>query len=361
MVNEHLLTVKEITRETSDAISVVFDIPDNAKNDFKYFQGQNITLIKTINGNELRRSYSICSSVNDSIIKVAIKQLDGGRFSTWANSELQTGDTLRALTPAGHFYTALHPDNKKHYFAIAAGSGITPILSIIKTTLEEEQNSTFTLLYGNKKATSIMFLKELNTLEEHYSQRLSIFHILTQQQQTTRLLNGRIDSDKVTAFLKTLLPANNIDNAFLCGPFDMVTASRQALINMGLCAEYIHTELFGVPDNTITHQEAVSTDLPINDGNLAQVEIVCDSRVTHITLPRDGDTILDAALEFRDDLPFACKGGVCGTCKAKVVNGEVAMDINYSLSDAEVEQGFILTCQAHPISNSVAISFDEDS
>ena len=361
MIHEHELTIKSIHKETEDSVCVTLDIPDDLKQEFAYKQGQNLTFIRDFDGEELRRSYSICSSVNDAELRVGIKQVEGGRFSTWANNELKQGDTLKVLPPAGHFYVDLDATSKRHHVGIAAGSGITPILSILKTTLETEPNSIFTLIYGNKTTETIMFLEELEGLKNEYTERLRLFHILSREVQNAELLNGRIDGDKINKFMETLMPAEQIDEVFLCGPFEMVMSAQDAFIAAGIDKKHVHTELFGTPDDL--KAIAAKEDKPeLSEEELkhiSKVQIIVDDKGTEIELARGGEYILDAALKVRKELPFACKGGVCATCKAKVIEGEVDMDLNYSLSDEEVEQGFILTCQAHPVSDRVIVSFDE--
>ena len=360
MINEHTVVIKNIIRQTDDSISIELDIPHEAQQSFLYRQGQNITLIKNFGDEEVRRSYSICSSVREQVIRLGIKQVEGGLFSTWANRDLKEGDALKALPPTGHFYTELNPTNEHHYVGIAAGSGITPILSILKTTLETEPKSSFTLLYGNKTTDSIMFLEEIENLKNRYTNRLELFHVLSRESQQTEFLNGRIGRDKVEFFLQSILSAEAISHVFLCGPYDMVTSAKQAFIDAGLSSKCVHTELFGTPEDLKAigaREKPALSDEELK--SISQLQVIIDDKKTKISLARGGENILDAALKVRKDLPFACKGGVCATCKAKVISGDVEMDVNYSLSEEEVEAGFILTCQAHPVSDEVVVSFDE--
>lgn len=360
MLHEYNVTVKNIVKETDTSVSVVFDVPENAREAFQYKQGQNITLIKAFDGKEERRSYSICNSVKDNAIRVGIKKIEGGLFSSWANDELKVGDTLQALPPSGHFYTELSEINEKHYLGVAAGSGITPILSILKTTLETEPKSTVTLLYGNQSTDTVMFLEEIENLKNIHMGRLDVFHILSRESQQAELLSGRIDSQKISLLLDSILPPNKIDEVFLCGPYEMVVNSKDVLMAAGVNSASIHTELFGAPEDLQQVNGSEKPELSEEERkSISQLDVIIDAKTTQIELNRGGETILDAALKVRKDLPFACKGGVCATCKAKVVSGEVEMDINYSLSDEEVEAGFILTCQSHPVSEQVVVSFDE--
>lgn len=356
----HPVKVKHIARETADAVCVTLAIPDTAKDQFRFKQGQNLTFIRAFEGKEVRRSYSICSSINEPDLKVGIKRIEGGLFSTWANEQLKDGDTLQVLPPSGHFYVELDSTQQRHHVGIAAGSGITPILSILKSTLEVEPNSTFTLIYGNRSTQSIMFLEELEALKNRYLGRLQIFHVLSRETTGSDLLNGRITGEKVKQFTEYLIPAAEIDSVFLCGPYSMVQSAQEALLEAGVPKAAIHTELFGTPeDMAAIAQQAKKPELSEAEREqMSRITIIVDDKGTEIDLKRGGDSILDAALKVRNELPFACKGGVCATCKAKVLEGKVEMDVNYSLTDEEIAQGYILTCQAHPVSERVIVSFD---
>lgn len=352
--------VNKIINETDDSVVVSLNVPIDRTDAYRYIQGQNLTLIKEIEGEEIRRSYSICSSVNDSDLRVGIKRVEGGKFSTWANNNLRAGDQLGILPPSGSFYTQLHPDNELNYVGIAAGSGITPILSILKTILESEPRSTFTLLYGNKRTDTIMFLEEIEALKNIYKERFSVFNILSQEIQNADILNGRIDALKVEHFMSTLLPVSQIHEVFLCGPLEMVVSAEKTFISHGIDKSNIHTELFGVPAAESSKDEFNQRELSKEEAeNESTVVVMLDGKGTQLKLARGGETILDAALKVRKELPFACKGGVCATCKAKVVRGSVEMDLNYSLTQEEIDQNFTLTCQAHPVSDDVLIDFDQ--
>jgi len=353
--------IKDVKRETQDSVVVSLSLPKDKEQEYQYKQGQNLTFIRDFENQELRRSYSICSSVNDAELRVGIKQVEGGRFSTWANTELKIGDELTLLPPAGHFYTELDSTQRQSYVGIAAGSGITPILSILKTTLETEPMSSFTLIYGNQSTDTIMFLEEIEDIKNLYHERFQVFNVLSREMQNAELLNGRINGEKIERFLETLLPADNVDHVFLCGPFEMVMSAKEAFIKAGVKKSNVHTELFGTPDD-LAAIAAKKHTLSLSEEeakHTSELTIMIDGKGTRLKLARGGESVLDAALKIRKDLPFACKGGVCATCKAKVVEGEVSMDLNYSLSDEEVEQGFVLTCQAHPVSDKVVIDFDQ--
>jgi len=354
-------TVKNLIRDTPDSVIVSLSVSPKQQAEYQYKQGQNLTLIHDFDGEELRRSYSICSSVNDAELRVGIKKVEGGRFSTWANSELNIGDTIKLLPPTGHFYVDLNPNQQCHYVGVAAGSGITPILSILKTTLETEDESSFTLIYGNKSTGSIMFLEDIEGLKNRYPERLQIFNVLSQEEQNAEILNGRIDGERIAHFLESLIPADSVDHVFLCGPFEMVMSARETFIQAGLNEADIHTELFGTPEDlkAIASRQTKSELSEKELKRTSRITVMIDGKSTKFNLARGGDSILEAALNVRKDLPFACKGGVCATCKAKIIAGEVEMDLNYSLSDEEVAQGFILSCQAHPVSDKVVIDYDQ--
>ena len=353
-------TVKSVKRETKDSVVVSLSLPEEKKNAYSYKQGQNLTFIKTLDDEELRRSYSICSSVNDDELRVGIKKVEGGRFSTWANTELKAGDELTLLPPSGSFFTKLSAKQQRNYVGVAAGSGITPILSILKTTLESEPLSSFTLIYGNQSTETIMFLEEIADLKNQYTDRFRVFNILSREVQAADLLNGRINEEKIKLFLESNILVQNIDHVFLCGPYSMVTDARKAFVDSGVTESNVHTELFGTPDDLMNIASNRETQLTEEEAmHISEVTVVIDGKGSKLKLARGGDTVLDAALKVRSELPFACKGGVCATCKAKVVEGEVEMKLNYSLSDKEVEQGFVLTCQSHPVSDTVIIDYDQ--
>ena len=310
-----------------------------------------------MNGEELRRSYSICTSPLENELRVAVKKTIMGRFSTWANEQLKKGDTIEVLPPTGKFYTPLAPTQKKHYLAFAAGSGITPVISIIKTTLATEPQSTFTLVYGNRNRGSIIFKEQLEALKNQYTSRLAIHHILSREQTDTPVNYGRIDTEKCQQLNNKLIFADQADEIFICGPEEMIFSVKDWLEDLGIDRKKVHFELFTTPGqkNEIAQKQSINTGSSEKTSN---VSIKLDGVTFDLAIPFNGATILDAALEAGADLPFACKGGVCSTCKAKLLKGKVEMDANYALEDDEVAEGFILTCQSHPRSEKIEVDFD---
>ncbi|MFK7955358.1 MAG: 1,2-phenylacetyl-CoA epoxidase subunit PaaE [Lysobacterales bacterium] len=346
------LTVTAVTPDTDDSVCVTFRLPEEHKAAFAFTQGQHLTLRKELNGEELRRNYSLCSPVGGTLT-VAIRKVADGRFSTWANEHLKAGDTLEVMPPQGRFFSELKDGQQKTYLALAAGSGITPIASLIATTLATEPHSQFTLVYGNRRTDTIMLRQQLEHLKNRYPDRLQLIHVLSREARDVDLLNGRIDQEKLADLSEKLLDLNNTDEVFLCGPEAMILALREWLqSNSTLSAEQIHIELFG------TENAKARTEIPVDAGPTRKVSIISDRRRMELEIPSQGQSILDAALAAGADLPFACKGGVCCTCRAKIIEGEVSMDVNYALEPNEVEAGFVLTCQAHPITDKVVVDFD---
>jgi ring-1,2-phenylacetyl-CoA epoxidase subunit PaaE len=365
-IHFHSLRIKEIRQETPECVSVVFEIPDDLKNDFRFKQGQNLTMRTNINGEEVRRTYSICTSPLDNEWRVAIKRVDNGVFSTFANEVLKKGDMLEVMPPIGKFYTELKKNNRKKYVAFVAGSGITPVLSLIKTTLATEPESSFTLVYGNRTRGSIIFFEELEGLKNKYMQRFNLVHVLSREQTDTPVNTGRIDIEKLNE-LSPLINYANKDEFFLCGPEEMIFCVKDFLEKKGIDKKKIHFELFTTPGQTIvsgqsaagsrqiTHHSPLTTD----NKPASKVTIKLDGRSFDFDLAFNSSTsILDAALQQGADLPFACKGGVCCTCKAKLLDGKVNMDVHWGLEEEEIEQNYILTCQSHPVTDKVVIDFD---
>jgi ring-1,2-phenylacetyl-CoA epoxidase subunit PaaE len=355
----HLLTVKDIRKETPDCISIAFDIPAGLQKEFEYTQGQNITIKKTIGGEELRRSYSICSSPYDKELRVAVKHVAQGKFSAWANSQLTKNELLEVLPPTGKFFTQLKSSNKKNYIAFAAGSGITPLLSIIKTTLLTEPGSRFTLVYGNRNRSSVIFKEALDALKNKFINRLAIHHILSREKTDIPLHHGRIDADKCENIFQHLMDIKSCDEFFLCGPEEMIFCVKDYLEKKGVEKKKIHFELFTTPGQK--KLEAGTEEVKVKkefEGKSSKVTIKLDGIAVDFNLPFNGDAILDAALKLGADLPFACKGGVCATCRAKLVEGKVEMDNNYALEPEELMNGFVLTCQSHPRTERVIIDYD---
>jgi ring-1,2-phenylacetyl-CoA epoxidase subunit PaaE len=352
----HQLRVKEIRRETNDCISVAFEVPGTLQELFTFRQGQNLTVKAVINGEEVRRSYSICSCPLDQELRIAIKRVEGGLFSTWANETLQPGTMLEVMPPSGKFFTELHPDQTKNYLAIAAGSGITPILSIIKTTLLTEPNSSFTLVFGNRNRSSIIFKEDLEALKNRFLDRFSLVHVLSREIMETPVNSGRIDEEKIRQLEGKLINLQQTDEVFICGPESMIRSVSQFLEQRGFPVKKIHYELFTIPGQS-SSQKNTQTRVN-NSGPSSAVTVKLDGISFNFYLPYGSAAILDAALQQGADLPFACKGGVCATCKAKLTEGKVTMEHNYSLEPDELAEGFILTCQAHPASEKVTIDFD---
>lgn len=355
-VHFHTLTIKAVKKETADCVSVLFDVPQPLKDVYKFEQGQNITLKKIINGEELRRSYSICNAPHESELKVAIKKVDGGKFSSYANDILKAGDEIDVMPPAGKFNTALNPGNKKQYVAFAAGSGITPVISLIKATLHTEPNSSFTLVFGNRSRSSIIFFEELEALKNKYLQRFNLINILSREKTDADLNFGKIDEDKLQQLGK-LINYSNTDDFFICGPEAMIFCVKDFLTTSGIDKKKIHFELFGTAGSLKKEDER--KQLSSITAKQSSIIVKVDGRSFEFNIAANADTtILDAALKQGADLPFACKGGMCCTCKAKLLEGKVNMDVTWGLEQEEIEQGYILTCQSHAVTEKVVVDFD---
>jgi ring-1,2-phenylacetyl-CoA epoxidase subunit PaaE len=355
-IHFHPLTIKEIKKETNDCVSVQFEIPVELKKNFAFQQGQSLTMRSMINGEEVRRTYSLCSSPLDKEWKVAIKNADSGSFSSFANNELKKGDVLEVMEPVGKFYTELNSANKKNYLAFAAGSGITPVLSIIKTTLRTEPNSTFTLVYGNKSRASIIFFEELEGLKNKYIDRLNFINILSRERTESAIHSGRINTDKLNELGK-LIDYSAIDESFICGPEEMIFCVKDFLQQKGFSEKNIHFELF---TSSVTQKSKIKNQKSKTaEGPQSNITVKVDGRSFDFDLALNSETtILDAALKQGADLPYACKGGMCCTCKARLLEGEVEMDVHWGLEHEEIEKGFILTCQSHPKTEKVVVDFD---
>ena len=354
----HRLRVAAIERLVDDAVAITFDVPDDLRDDFRFTQGQHLTLRATLGGEEVRRNYSICSPAPDGPLRVAVKRLGGGLFSVWANEVLAVGDEVEVMTPTGRFFVPLDPALARHHAYVAAGSGITPVLSLLSTTLEVEPGSRCTLVYGNRTTSTIMFLEELQDLKNRYPTRFTLINVLSREAQEVELFAGRIDAAKLTQLLGTLLPADDVDEWYLCGPFAMVESAREVLREAGVDASHVHLELFHVDGEPVRPPRPAPAD-GAADESTSTVTIVLDGRSTTFELAPYAESILDAALKARGDAPYACKGGVCGTCRAKVVEGAVEMDRNYALEADEIAAGVVLACQSHPTTPTVTIDFDQ--
>lgn len=353
----HRLTIKDVRSETRDAVSIAFDIPQHLQAQFHFTQGQHLVLRAELEGEEVRRSYSICSGVNDGELRIAVKRVVGGRFSAFANEQLKPGQSLDVMPPAGRFHVELDPARHGHYLAVAAGSGITPILSIIKSTLEGEPLSRFTLLYGNRSSASALFREQLEDLKNLYLQRLNLVFVFSREQQDVDLYNGRINQEKCQQLFTRWLDVSQLDAAFICGPQAMTETVRDSLKAAGMRAERIHFELFHAAGDGQKRQarEAARAVAP----QVSQITVISDGRAMAFDLPRNSLSLLDAGNAQGAELPYSCKAGVCSTCKCKVVEGEVEMDSNHALEDYEVAAGYVLACQSFPVSDKVVLDFDQ--
>jgi len=350
------LAVKDVRQETADCVSVSLAVPAELAETFRFAPGQYLTFRKFLEDGEVRRSYSICTSPAEGDLRVAIKKVEQGKFSTYANEQLRAGDVLEVMPPMGNF----SPKERggKNYLAFVAGSGITPVMSIMKTVLEEDADSTFTLVYGNRSRNSIIFREGVEALKNKYMLRIKLYHVLSREYMDIPLFSGRLGAQKCTDFCGSLIDLKTIDEAFICGPEEMILSVRQQLIDMGMPQNKVHIELFTSPDQPkASHEKWVSAHSG-DEGPKSRVSITLDGATFDMDVPFNGETILDSALKAGADLPYACKGGVCCTCRAKVTEGEVEMEVNYALEHDEIEKGFVLTCQAHPRTERVIIDFD---
>ena len=356
MAEFYNLKIADIYKETEDTSVVTFEIPDDLQEAFRFRQGQHLTLKADIEDEDVRRSYSLCSSPYENLCQVAVKQIPGGKFSTFVNEELKTGDHIEVMPPSGTFGVQVNPDKAKNYLFFAAGSGITPVLSMIKAHLSSEPNSTCKLFYVNKTAKSIIFKEELEQLRNSYFGRLEIYYFLTKERRDIELFNGRFDDEKMQVLCGTFIDIPDTSEVFLCGPEQMVNYVSAYLINQGLSKELVHYELFvtGLSEEDIKRAERLAQQ----NVEGTEVTIVDGGKEFLFTMTKEYDNILDAALGAGADLPFACKGGVCSTCKCEVIDGSVEMKINYALDDKEVSQNLVLSCQAVPTSDKVVVDFD---
>ena len=358
MARFHSLTVTEVRRETRDAVVVTLIPSEEDRGTFDFTQGQYLTFRRKFEDEELRRSYSICAGRDEGVLKVGIKRVDGGCFSTWANEALKAGDTLEAMPPMGAFFTALEPEVAKHYLGFAGGSGITPVLSIIKTVLSREPRARFTLVYANRQISSIMFREELEDLKNLYLGRLSVLHVLESEAQDIDLFTGRVDAAKCAALFKSWIDIKSVATAFICGPEPMMLAIAAALRSHGLRDEQIKFELFASSQPGRARRK-VEQAAGGDQAAACEATVTLDGATRTFRFPKHGQSLLDAALENAMDAPYACKAGVCSTCRAKVIEGEVEMETNHALEDYEVRQGYVLTCQCYPLTDRVVVSYDQ--
>ena len=359
----HPLRVRAIEPDTPEAVVVSFDVPEDLRDVFGFTQGQYLTLRTEIDGADLRRSYSICAGVDDAHLRVGVRKVKAGVFSNWINDRLKPGDIVQVMAPQGRFFVPLEPTARRHHVGIAGGSGITPILSIMKTVLSREPKSRFTLIYGNRQLRSTMFKEEIEDLKNRYMSRLVLQHVFSDEFTDAPLNHGVMNRDKIADFLETLLPASGIDHVYVCGPFQMNDEAEAALLAAGVPEERIHIERFGVAQpaaaGAVMPVGAVVHEAKPGDAEEARIVIVRDGLRREIDFRRDQPSILDAASAAGLEVPFSCTSGVCGTCRAKLVEGEVRMERNFALDKAEVAAGYVLTCQAHPLTARVVLSFDE--
>jgi ring-1,2-phenylacetyl-CoA epoxidase subunit PaaE len=349
----HTLRVAAVDRLTDDAVAITFDVPEELRDVFTFTPGQHVALVRPGDDEGIRRSYSVCAPAGGPL-RVAVKLLPGGVFSSWAHAGLAVGDELRVLPPSGRFTVQLDPARGRHVAAVVAGSGITPVLSILASVLAAEPLSRCTLVYGNRTTSSIMFLEELEDCKDRHPDRLQLIHVLSREPQEVELAEGRIDAAKLDRLLATLLAPEDVDAWFLCGPAGMVEVARATLRDRGVPASAIARELFHA-------DHVVPVAAPPDAGQRgegATVTLLLDGRMSTVTVPQDGVTILEAALRVRPDAPYSCRGGVCGTCRCRVTEGEVRMDRHYALEDDEVACGVVLACQSHPLTDTVLLDFD---
>jgi ring-1,2-phenylacetyl-CoA epoxidase subunit PaaE len=359
----HPLRVRRIEPDTAEAVIVTFEVPAELRQVFGFTQGQYLTLRREVDGQDLRRSYSICAGVDDGELRVGVRKVNGGVFSNWINAHLKPGDTIQVMAPQGRFFVPIERDARRHYVGIAGGSGITPILSIMKTVLGREPRSRFTLIYGNRALRSTMFKEEIEDLKNKYLTRLVLHHVFSDEHTDAPINHGLMNRDKIGEFLRALVPARQISHVFVCGPYQMNDEAEAALLEAGVAEDRIHIERFGIaPQAADAAGQAVGAvvhQAQPGDAELAKVTIVRDGLRREIEFRKDQPSILDCASAAGLEVPFSCTSGVCGTCRAKLIEGSVRMERNFALDKKEVADGFVLTCQAHPTTERVVLSFDE--
>ena len=346
------LTIKSIQPQTEQAICIAFDLAPEQLDTFQYQPGQHLTIRHLTDDGELRRCYSICSDTQEDM-SIAIKKIDQGQFSTWANAHLKAGDVLEVMPPQGVFFQKAAKAGGQNYLGFAAGSGITPILSIVKSVLNRQAEATFTLVYGNRSWKQTMFSEQIMDLKDRFKERLQLVNIFSRELNDSDIFNGRIDADKLQQLFQANLISAEADHCFACGPEEMMTAVETVLPTWGIQRSKIHTERF----NTGTAPRATAQQMESRSEE--RVNIILDGRELIVEVSKQDDSILDAALRAGADLPYACKGGVCATCKCKVLEGQVEMAVNYSLEEDEIQKGYVLSCQARPTTANVRLSFDE--
>ena len=357
MSHFHNLSIADRREETRDSVSIAFAIPAELRENYRFHQGQNLTLKAEINGEEVRRSYSICSGVDDGELRVAIKRVVGGVFSNYANDQLHVGTSIEVMEPTGHFYIEIDPERQGNYLMVAAGSGITPILSQVKTILAQEPKSNITLLYGNRATGSTMFKDQLEDLKNAHMGRLNLIFVFSREQQDIDLYNGHIDAEKCQALFSRWIDVQNLTAAFICGPQQMTETVSDELIKAGTPAERVHFELFGTKVDGA--KQAQRAEAAKRETHISEIEVIRDGHRRTFELAQNSQNLLDAGNEHGAELPFSCKAGVCSTCKCKVLEGEVEMDVSIGLEDYEVKAGYVLSCQSYPLTDRVVLDFDE--
>lgn len=350
----HALTVADVCAETADATSIAFSVPEHLSADFRFVAGQYLTLMREFDGEFLRRPYSVCVSPDEGELRVCVKKLAGGRMSNFVAEKLKVGDQIAVMEPKGRFTLQTDADASNHYVGIAGGSGITPVLSIVRSVLREEPNSRVTLLYGNRGVNDIIFRRKLAELKDSYLERFSVVHVLAEGDNDVELFSGMLTSEKVESILSTFLQPTEVDGYFICGPGPMMDGAGAALNRLGVEPSRIKIESFGTA--TPVHAGALQSTVE-DDTDAAQATVIVGGSRMQVPVPRSGN-VLDAALAEKIDLPYACKGGVCCTCKAMLVEGEVDMAVNFGLEPDEIARGFILTCQARPLSDTLVVDYD---
>jgi ring-1,2-phenylacetyl-CoA epoxidase subunit PaaE len=357
MAEFHPLKVVDIRRDTRDSVILTLEPPESKRDEFRFIQGQYLTFRREFDGEELRRCYSICAGRSDGVLRVGIKKVDDGWFSGWANDHVKVGMTLEAMRPMGNFHTPIDPLSARRYLGFAGGSGITPLISLIRTVLVEEPKSSFTLVYGNRAANAVMFREELEDLKNAHINRLNVVHVLESEAPETELFSGRLDLEKCQALFERWIDVKSADYAFICGPEPMMLAVAAALRARGVAEEKIKFELFASAKRGKSKREGAAR-AAARDAR-AEVTVVMDGARRQFSMPKSGESVLEAALAASIDAPYACKAGVCSTCRAKIVEGEVEMETNYSLEDYEVRRGYILTCQSRPTTDRIVIDYDQ--
>ena len=354
----HDLTVSRVERLTDQAVAISFTVPEALREDYRFEPGQHLTVRATVGGQDVRRSYSLCLSrqraAETGEVRVATARVPGGVMSNWLSDTAEVGDVLTVMTPIGGFTCPTQPESARHHVAIAAGSGITPVLSLLTTALEEEPHSRVTLVFGNRRTDTIMFLEELMDLKNRFPDRFTLFHVLSREAQDVELLSGRIDRDRLEGFFASFIPVDEVDEWYLCGPLGMVETAQEALADHGVAREHVHHEIFHVDGQPA----AVEPPPPADAAPIATVRLTLDGRTTTVPVRSRSESVLAATLRERPDAPFSCTNGVCGTCRARVIEGEVTMDRNYALEPEELEAGIVLTCQSHPVTDEVVLDYD---